>query len=185
MNYGFVHSEMGVIICNGFCEKINVSLRKFENPNSNGILDVWWMADDGGLTILLPYVMILCTFWNKLNVRINIVTDVMEEKDAFNHNVETDKIKELIKKFRLPYNSFPRIIRAKNNNPNIKTINKFENNAKCKLKDTKRKNVISRWLRLHELIVEHSEYSSLVIVTLPVASTFITSIQYGYIKCII
>ena len=161
-------TEMGLILCCGLCEKIDFSLKTY----GAGILDVWLMTDDGGLTLLLPYIMILCTFYDKLKVRINIVTD--------NDNTQATNIKELIHKFRLPYDSNPRIIYVKNNKPSDITISKFENLSNCKIQEMKRKNVISRWLKLSELIQENTdnEESKLLIVTCPIPTNFINPIEY-------
>ena len=73
----------------------------------------------------------------------------------------------LIKKFRLPYEK-PRVIIVENNEPCENTNKKFEELSDgIKISDLARPSVMKKWLRLSELMFEHSRYSGLVIVTLP------------------
>ena len=44
-------TKLGVIICCGFAEKIHFSTARYEPADGRSIFDVWWMADDGGLTV--------------------------------------------------------------------------------------------------------------------------------------
>ena len=114
-------------------------------------------------------------FWMKCRERINVVTDEFESNSTW---YEENKIKELIVKFRLPYKDEPRIIRVKNNEINPQTLKKFESFADTKIHQTTRQKVILRWLRLSELLIEYSKNSGLILVTLPVPTTFITEKQY-------
>ena len=73
----------------------------------------------------------------------------------------------LIKKFRLPYEK-PRVVIVENNEPCKETYTKFERFSDgIKISDLARPGVMKKWLRLGELMFEHSRYSGLVIVTLP------------------
>ena len=119
--------------------------------------------------------MTLCTFWSHLEVRINIVTDKSDD-DLFVSDRAV--IKELIDKYRLPYYAEPRVIRVRENNPSKGTIAKFERLAQCQLEDATRNKVVSRWLRLSELIGDHSKETALSIATLPVPSDYIEPLQY-------
>ena len=39
------------------------------------IIDVWWMVADGGFIMLIPYIMKLHNFWEKTQLRMNLVTN--------------------------------------------------------------------------------------------------------------
>eukprot|EP01083_Nonionella_stella_P063458 164893_1 len=175
----------GVMVCHGLCDtekyhKIDWSLHHcFEN-----IIDVWWIADDGGLILLIPYIMCLCTYWNKCKVRINLIKERYPNNTSnLGHNnkrTESDKIQSLIHKFRLNkiYNGEPRIIEVDNHNPSKRTIHRFEKLSKTKIKNATRQNVMLRWLKLSELLNEYSKQSVINVVTLPVPTSHIKPSQY-------
>merc|ERR1712242_437804 len=60
------------------------------------VVDVWWMIDDGGLCMLIPYIMKLHKFWSRCKLRLLMVA---EEEDL----VDIDTMRQLIAQFRLPY----------------------------------------------------------------------------------
>jgi len=70
--------KMGFMICRGL-EHIpfgdmkagNVTVNMdtvdtFQAPNST-IIDVWWLLDDGGLSLLVPHILSIDQFWRKLS----------------------------------------------------------------------------------------------------------------------
>ena len=74
-------------------------LNYFHKKYHNGFVDVWWLFDDGGLTILLPYLIMQRKYWNKCKLRIFIQTknervDISEEQ----RNMAT-----LLSKFRIKF----------------------------------------------------------------------------------
>jgi solute carrier family 12 (sodium/potassium/chloride transporter), member 2 len=44
----------------------------FYKTKQEGFIDVWWLFDDGGLTILLPYLLVQHKLWKKCKLRIFI-----------------------------------------------------------------------------------------------------------------
>merc|ERR1712228_472328 len=144
--------------------------------------DVWWIADDGGLILLIPYIMCLCTYWSRCKVRINLIKEQESKKEeGADDNVdEFEKIQSLIDKFRLNkiYHDKPRIIYVKNNNPSKRTVNEFERLSGSKIKNAARQNVLLRWLRLSELLNEYSKNSMINVITLPVPTSHIKPREY-------
>merc|ERR1719384_1630102 len=125
------------------------------------VVDVWWMIDDGGLCMLIPYIMKLHKFWSRCKLRLLMVA---EEDDM----LDIHTMKQLIAQFRLPYEG-PLVVKAKPE-PREKTMRRFETMAGRKLKDTHRPSVVSKWLILSDLLFENSRYSGLNVVTLPIPS---------------
>lgn len=41
---------------------------KFTKRMKNGIIDVWWLYDDGGLTLLIPYLLTNQASYLEVNV---------------------------------------------------------------------------------------------------------------------
>lgn len=50
-------------------------LEIFNSNQHNGTIDVWWLYDDGGLTILIPYILSLRSQWSRCKIRIFALTN--------------------------------------------------------------------------------------------------------------
>lgn len=55
-------------------------LNKFHKKEQNGFVDVYWLYDDGGLTLLLPYLLLQRKYWNKCKLRIFIQTKSVDSE---------------------------------------------------------------------------------------------------------
>lgn len=43
---------------------------KFQRKHKKGTIDVWWLYDDGGLTLLLPYIISTRRNWSNSKLRV-------------------------------------------------------------------------------------------------------------------
>ena len=80
-------------------------------------------------------------------------------------NREIIEMRQLVAKFRLPFEI--REIEIESNQPSRKTIKMYEKLSGVKINDTARPLVTTRWLRLSELLFEHSKFAGMNIVTMP------------------
>lgn len=55
--------------------KLKEELKIFHSNQHNGTIDVWWLYDDGGLTILIPYILSLRSQWARCKIRIFALTN--------------------------------------------------------------------------------------------------------------
>lgn len=46
------------------------SLSIFKKKQGKGVIDVWWLYDDGGLTMLLPYIISCRQDWESCKLRV-------------------------------------------------------------------------------------------------------------------
>ena len=46
-----------------------------------GTIDVWWLYDDGGLTLLLPYLLTQRNQWSECKLRIFALANKRDELD--------------------------------------------------------------------------------------------------------
>ncbi|CAH2087507.1 unnamed protein product [Euphydryas editha] len=136
-------------------------------------LDAWWLYDDGGLNILLPYIIARRGFKDKMPLRIFTLT-----RDC--HDVENSekRIKSLLQKFRIEYSSLT-IIKDINKPPLQASVQYFNQLIKKFRSNIASDTLISdaelerlkvktdRHLRLRELLVEHSYMASFIVLTLP------------------
>lgn len=42
----------------------------FHVPQPEGTIDVWWLYDDGGLTMLIPYILSMRSNWANCKIRV-------------------------------------------------------------------------------------------------------------------
>ena len=63
-----------------------------------GTIDVWWLYDDGGLTLLLPYILTTRNQWENCSLRIFALANRKDELD-----VEQRSMANLLAKFRIEY----------------------------------------------------------------------------------
>ena len=51
----------------------------FQTKQTKGFIDVWWLYDDGGLTLLLPYIISTRSNWSSCKLRVFCTASGQEE----------------------------------------------------------------------------------------------------------
>ncbi|XP_032675841.1 bumetanide-sensitive sodium-(potassium)-chloride cotransporter [Odontomachus brunneus] len=155
---------------------INV-VTKFQRKHKKGTIDVWWLYDDGGLTLLLPYIISTRRNWSNSKLRVFALANKNSELEY-----EQRSMASLLSKFRIDYSALkviPDI--SKPAQPSTKTffdslIADFQQSADPNnseddiIKDSElmaMKEKTNRHLRLRELLLENSMEANLVVMTLP------------------
>ncbi|KAJ0175066.1 hypothetical protein K1T71_009207 [Dendrolimus kikuchii] len=136
-------------------------------------VDAWWLYDDGGLNILLPYIIARRGAKDKMSLRIfALAKGQRKEADARLY------MESLLKKLRIEYSELilvqgigdaPSEASWKLFNELITNFNSSEKNE-ILVSDTelqKQHAKTSRNLRLREMLLEHSSRAALVVMTLP------------------
>ena len=54
----------------------------FNVKQSKGTIDVWWLYDDGGLTMLLPYIISTRSTWSNCKIRVFALTNRKQELEV-------------------------------------------------------------------------------------------------------
>lgn len=137
-----------------------------------GTIDVWWLFDDGGLTILIPYLLSIHNYWKDCKLRIFT--------PASTHSLKSNELRmaNLLKRFRIDFSSVVEV-EGINNRPSDSSIQNF-----MKLpvkdefpdqKDLEKDRKTMHNIRLGELIREHSNDAKLIVLTLPVPKIEMTS----------
>lgn len=139
-----------------------------------GYIDVWWLYDDGGLTILLPHILSLSSHWRGCKLRI--FTPASDKKIKANQI----RMANLLKKFRIDFSSVVEF-RGINKHPKedsikaFKMLRKGEHVPQDGVLDKK----TLRQIRLGELLHEHSSEAKLIVLTLPVPKqSYVGSLMY-------
>lgn len=139
-----------------------------------GYIDVWWLYDDGGLTILVPHILALSSHWRGCKLRI--FTPASDKKIKANQI----RMANLLKKFRIDFSSVVEF-RGINKHPkedSIKDFKKLRGGEHLPSDGALDKKTL-RQIRLGELLHEHSSEAKLIVLTLPIPKqSFVTSLMY-------
>ncbi|XP_018915712.2 bumetanide-sensitive sodium-(potassium)-chloride cotransporter [Bemisia tabaci] len=162
-------------------------LTLFQRKQKKGTIDVWWLYDDGGLTLLLPYIISTRQHWSSCKLRVFALANKKDELEFEQRNMAS-----LLAKFRIDYSDLkmiPNIIKK----PQEETQNFYNSLIKdlivsdeCNQEKENRltisesellamKDKTTRHLRLRELLLEQSMESNLIVMTLPMPRKNIVS----------
>ncbi|XP_041465000.1 solute carrier family 12 member 3-like [Lytechinus variegatus] len=151
--------------------------QKFQGKQPKGTIDVWWLFDDGGLTLLIPHLLTQKTNWQKCKLRV-FASGKKERVDDEKRNMAN-----MLSKFRIPHDSV-NIIPNIGKKPSTASVEKFNEIIQPWLlkdgEDPKMypwkiseedveslKEKTMRQIRLRELLQEHSKDANLIVMSLP------------------
>jgi solute carrier family 12 (sodium/potassium/chloride transporter), member 2 len=67
------------------------NITRFQLKQKKGTIDVWWLYDDGGLTMLLPYIISTRSNWASCKLRVFCTPSDQEElnkeKEGYDHKL--------------------------------------------------------------------------------------------------
>ncbi|KAL6728008.1 hypothetical protein Aduo_009823 [Ancylostoma duodenale] len=156
--------------------ELAVQLERFRTKVYKGTIDVWWLREDGGLTLLLPYLLQLPgTYLEGARIRVFV-------PGGTGDRVANDQkhMAVLLKKFRIEATDL-HVINTFGRPPSRDTMTAFDQYVSIFKEDgSAQRGLISqeelqtfrgktnRYLRTGELLQEHSREADLVVVTLPI-----------------
>ncbi|KAL0108378.1 hypothetical protein PUN28_015133 [Cardiocondyla obscurior] len=161
---------------NGGMASIPENVTVFQKKYKTGTIDVWWLYDDGGLTILLPYIISTRSNWKHCKMRIFALTNHKHDISA-----QEKEMVEIMNKARINYSSLKIVddigVELKEETRSFfdKLISDFRINdssedGECYITDNELQTLrdkTHRQLRLRELLLENSSQSTLVVMSLP------------------
>merc|ERR1711973_241378 len=134
----------------------------------SGTIDVWWLYDDGGLTLLIPYILTTRRQFSECKLRVFSLANRKDELDR-----ETRNMAALLAKFRIEFSSVV-VIPDVTKRATDKTRETFDQMisglpagtiTEEELLENKEKT--NRQLRLSELLQENSAEAEMIFMTLP------------------
>uniref|UniRef100_A0A914X1N1 Solute carrier family 12 member 2 n=1 Tax=Plectus sambesii TaxID=2011161 RepID=A0A914X1N1_9BILA len=153
------------------------SMNRFRKKEKKAVIDVWWLYDDGGLTLLVPYLLSLQkSYLEGADLRVFTIAsspDVLEQ--------EQRSMAVLLSKFRIKCTEIF-VVPDIEKEPSSTTVNEFEEliapfrtsesdpDSKLITEEVLKAqaNRTKRQLRCRELLQHHSANAQLIILTLPV-----------------
>ncbi|XP_016391223.1 solute carrier family 12 member 2-like, partial [Sinocyclocheilus rhinocerous] len=168
-------------------EKLLTASQQFQKKQSKGTIDVWWLFDDGGLTLLIPYLLTNKNKWRDCKIRVFIGGKI--------NRIDHDRraMAALLSKFRIDFSDITVLgdinIKPKKHNkkmfeemiePYRLNEDDMEQEAAEKLKAEEPWRITdnelelyraksNRQIRLNELLKEHSSTANLIVITMPLA----------------
>ncbi|XP_067646757.1 bumetanide-sensitive sodium-(potassium)-chloride cotransporter isoform X2 [Eurosta solidaginis] len=79
-------------------KEVLMELSQFTRKRSHAVIDVWWLYDDGGLTLLLPYIISTRRTWQSCKLRVYALANKKAELEY-----EQRSMASLLSKFRIDY----------------------------------------------------------------------------------
>ncbi|KAM6351591.1 solute carrier family 12 member 1 isoform 2-T2 [Alca torda] len=170
-----------------FNQKLLEASTQFKKKQGKGTIDIWWLFDDGGLTILIPYILTIRKKWKNCKLRIftgGKVNRIEEEKLGMASLLSKFRIKFAdiniicdinVKPNKESWKFFEEMIepyRLHESCKDITTAEKLKRETPWKITDAELeafKEKSYRQVRLNELLQEHSRAANLIVLSLPVA----------------
>ncbi|XP_068595141.1 solute carrier family 12 member 3 [Brachionichthys hirsutus] len=156
----------------------------FRKKQGKKNIDVYWLSDDGGLTLLLPYLLTRRKRWSGCKVRV-FVGGETEKKDE-----QREEMLALIKSFRLGFHDVE-VIPDIYQSPQPRNVRQFESMVSRFRLDTnlkqdpvpprqrgepwmiadhdleRNKSKTLRQIRLNEVVQDYSREAALIVITMP------------------
>ncbi|GAB6029314.1 solute carrier 12 [Chamberlinius hualienensis] len=162
-----------------FPKDVLSTVNQFQRKQKKGCIDVWWLYDDGGLTLLLPYILSTRKQFSSCKLRVFSLANRKDELDKEHRNMAA-----LLSKFRIDYSDvvvIPDIHRKPTEASQYEftmLTEKFKAKDEDKVDDETSlliteaeilalKDKSNRHIRLREQLLKHSSNSSLIVMTLP------------------
>ncbi|EFO88059.1 hypothetical protein CRE_18340 [Caenorhabditis remanei] len=153
------------------------SIQRFQRKIKKGTIDVWWLYDDGGLTLLIPHLLSIPKSYLE-GARLRIFTISTSSRTM---EQEQRGMAALLSKFRIDYSDVY-VIADIGKKPRQETMNTWQTvidpfiaqDGSCPTGMTTKSELSAqrdktyRQLRAGELLQEHSIKADLIVMTLPV-----------------
>uniref|UniRef100_A0A8C5KZN2 Solute carrier family 12, member 2 n=1 Tax=Jaculus jaculus TaxID=51337 RepID=A0A8C5KZN2_JACJA len=168
-------------------QKLLEASTQFQKKQGKNTIDVWWLFDDGGLTLLIPYLLTTKKKWKDCKIRVFIGGKI--------NRIDHDRraMAALLSKFRIDFSDIMVLgdINTKPKKENIVAFDEMiepyrlheddkEQDIADKMKEDEPwritdnelelyKTKTYRQIRLNELLKEHSNTANIIVMSLPVA----------------
>ena len=131
-------------------------------------IDVWWISDDGGVSILLPHLLRLSRNFKEKELRVITVTDY-SQNESVNVSKTEFRMIHLLEKFRIDAKvvAIDADLKSGPTQGWIDTFESFGFESFNNLNEAHR-NKTKRIMRLAELVHNKSSYASILYISLPI-----------------
>uniref|UniRef100_A0A8C4GZJ4 Solute carrier family 12 member 3 n=1 Tax=Dicentrarchus labrax TaxID=13489 RepID=A0A8C4GZJ4_DICLA len=168
-------------------QRLLESSQQFKKKQGKGTIDVWWLFDDGGLTLLIPFLLTNRSKWGDCRIRVFIGGKI--------NRIDHDRraMATLLSRFRIDFSdihvlgdintkpkkhnklTFKELIepyRLKEDDMEQEAAERLKAQEPWRITDNELelyKAKTNRQIRLNELLKEHSSTAKLIVMSLPLA----------------
>ncbi|XP_059193000.1 solute carrier family 12 member 2-like [Centropristis striata] len=168
-------------------QRLLESSQQFKKKQGKGTIDVWWLFDDGGLTLLIPFLLTNRSKWGDCRIRVFIGGKI--------NRIDHDRraMATLLSRFRIDFSdihvlgdintkpkkhnklSFKELIepfRLKEDDMEQEAAERLKTQEPWRITDNELelyKAKSNRQIRLNELLKEHSSSAKLIVMSMPLA----------------
>ncbi|KNC51786.1 Na-K-2Cl cotransporter 1 [Thecamonas trahens ATCC 50062] len=135
----------------------------------SGRIDVWWMAADGGLPLLMAWLLRQNKEWRKCSLRIIAGGLQCGNETSKSLNVLLPKLQRMLTRFRIPYTSTEVVDLTLE--PSERSLREWSEVAPAS--ETRISSKTRQLLRQRDLLREMSSDAGLVIVTMPLPASIV------------
>uniref|UniRef100_A0A4W4GXJ6 Solute carrier family 12 member 3 n=1 Tax=Electrophorus electricus TaxID=8005 RepID=A0A4W4GXJ6_ELEEL len=168
-------------------QKLLEASRQFQKEQGKGTVDVWWLFDDGGLTLLIPYLLTNKKKWKDCKIRVFIGGKI----NRIDHDRRS--MATLLSKFRIDFSDIT-VLGDISTKPKAESLTDFaqmiepyrlhEDDMEQEVADQLKadepwritdneielyKAKSNRQIRLNELLKENSSSATLIVMSMPLA----------------
>jgi len=140
-------------------------IQQFQVKQRKGHIDVWWLYDDGGLTLLIPHILKTRKQFKDCKLRVFSLANKADELDA-----ETINLASMLKRFRIDFSDVTAMpdVTKKADPETKKEFDAMIAGTGIEEAELQReREKTNRHLRLTEMLRQYSTEAELVIMTLP------------------
>ncbi|KAI1301558.1 Solute carrier family 12 member 2 [Halotydeus destructor] len=96
--YNVSQDPSGIEVHRDIPKDVLMTVNQFQRKQKKGTIDVWWLYDDGGLTMLVPFILSTRNQWSGCRLRVFALANKKNELDREQRNMAA-----LLSKFRIDY----------------------------------------------------------------------------------
>ena len=133
------------------------------NSDKDSTIDVWWLLDDGGLSMLLPYLLSKQKQWKKAKLRLMTIAFI-DEGDTYEKNQEC--MKHLLYKFRIDAEVVTIEVSLRDEIPSPMAYSNWRRIVRTSTEEGDIDHMTQRYLILSDLIRQYSSSSSFIALTM-------------------
>jgi hypothetical protein len=185
-------SRMGVMVARNL--EIDLEQPAPSDPAvAQATVDVWWIVDDGGLSLLVPHLMMKTRYWEARTRRRGRKVRLMAvmDGDVSRINEVRMKMRTILDKYRLDWELEPVSLASDESmhgargaggdgcGPSKTTVAAYNGLPGVeKAQEQAKSEWVLRWLRVAELVSDYSENAACVYLTLPFPRSWVDPINY-------
>jgi len=131
----------------------------------HGYIDVWWLYDDGGLTLLVPHILKTRKQFKHCKLRVFTLANHNDRLD-----METRNMASMLSRFRIEYadvTAVPDVTKKANPATKAEFDAMIQGTGIDESELQKEREKTNRHLRLAEMLRQYSKESELIVMTLP------------------